>query len=174
MLNYYTDTELEKEILSAAESKLKGISRLFRNKKVLIAEGKRKEIFLLSPELFETYQKIKSKKHPFSAGFFFGEYSSGNLKFSLEAVYEYAKFSDYHKIKINRKFEQKFLYGRNPGSDVVTSYDPGLSRGDTAVVCNALNEALGIGVITGELKSKRKTRAIKNIMDRGWYLRHRE
>ena len=106
MLRYYSDAKEEKRIKDLAETRLKGISRLFKNKRMLIAEGQRKEIFLVSEEMFRTYKKIKNQKHPFSIGFFFGEYNSKELKFSLEAVYEYAKISDYHKVIINRKFEQ--------------------------------------------------------------------
>ena len=174
MLNYYLDSKEEKEIQKISESQFKGISKLFKDMKIIFSEGERKEIFLVSEKLFDTYKKIKKKKHPFSIGFYFGEVDKGEIKFSFESIDKYAKYSDFHKIVINRKFEQKFLHGRNPHNQSVVSYDTNLKKGDTAIICNSLNEALGMGVVTGDFDSKKRIQVVKNIMDLGWFLRHKE
>lgn len=174
MLNYYSDKTEEAHLKKLAESKLSGISKLFGNKKMLIAEGARKEIFLVSNELFEAYQRMKEKKHPYSIGFFFGEYSGDELKFSLPAITEYAKISSFHNVVIHRNAEQKFLFGRNLNSEVIVDYDKSLQLGDTAVICNQHNEALGLGTVTGDFKSETRVQVIKTHADLGLYLRNRE
>lgn len=172
MLNYYSDPKEEQAIKEWAESKLSGISKLFEKQKVLISQGDHKEIFFVSDELMQVYKKMKDK-HPFSIGFFFGEIGKG-IGFSIETIQRYANITDNHKVVINRRFEQKFLHGRNPSSETVISFDPELKLGDFAVVCNSLDEALGFGIVTGDFRSRTRTQVIKNKMDRGWYLRHRE
>jgi len=173
MLNYYSDAAEEKKIKQLAESRLRGISKLFDDKHVVIAEGERKEIFLVSAALFKAYKQMKSK-HPFSLGLFFGELNGSELKFGLPAIEEYAKLSSYHKVIVHKNAEQKFLFGRNLHSEVIVSYDKALKLGDTAVICNQNNEALGLGIVTGDFKSEKRTQVIKNMMDLGWYLRHKE
>lgn len=174
MLNYYSDKAEEAEIRKLAESRLKGISKLFNNKKMLIAEGERKEIFIVSNELFEIYQRMKEKKHPYSIGFYFGEYTGKDIKFSLPAITEYAKLTDYHKVTIHRNAEQKFLYGRNLHNEVIISFDRTLQNGDVAIICSQNNEPIGIGIVTGDFRSEKRVQVIKNMMDIGMYLRHNE
>jgi len=174
MLNYYSDKAEEAEIRKLAESRLKGISKLFNNKKMLIAEGTHKEIFLVSNELFEVYHRMKEKKHPYSIGFYFGEYNGSEIKFSIPAISEYSKISSFHKVIIHPHAEQKFLFGRNLHSEVIVSYDRTLEMGDTVVICNQNNEALGLGIVTGDFKSQTRTQVIKNITDLGEYLRNKE
>ena len=174
MLNYYSDAAEEKKIIQLAERKLKGISKLFNNRHMLIAEGERKEIFLLSDELFKVYKELEGKKHPFSVGMFFGEYVKDDLKLSLQAVTEYVRFSEHNRVLIHRDAEQKFLYGRNLHNKVIVSYDQNLKKGDTAIICTQKNEPLGIGIVTGDFASKLRVQVIKNMMDIGWYIRHKE
>jgi ribosome biogenesis protein Nip4 len=173
MLNHYFDANEAKLIRQLAESKLKGISKLFDEKHVVIAEGKHKEIFLLSSELFKVYKQLQSK-HLYSLGLFFAEYDGSELKFSLPAISEYNKISSFHKVVIHKSVEQKFLFGRNLHNEVIISYDGNLRLNDTAVICNKHNEALGLGIVTGDFKSEKRVQVIKNTMDMVLYLRNKE
>ncbi|MDD5239289.1 MAG: hypothetical protein PHH61_02375 [Candidatus Nanoarchaeia archaeon] len=173
MSNYYSNPSEERKIMKLAESKLKGISNLFHGRHVVISEGERKEIFLVSDEIFKAY-KLMVSKHPSSMGLFFGEYHNDDIRFSLPAITEYNRISDYHQVVIHRSAEQKFLYGRNLHSEVIVSYDKTLEKGDTVVVCNQKHEPLGVGIVTGDFKSKSRVQVINNLMDIGLYLRGKE
>ena len=62
--------------------------KLIQNKKLIVAEGKWTEIFLVSTELLEIFEKIHDKKQPYFLGLFLGELRNKRFKLSLEAVFE--------------------------------------------------------------------------------------
>lgn len=174
MLNYVQDKELERKAFDLADKKFKNISKLKEKQNVIFAKNQKTEIYLVSDELLKIFNIVSKSKHPYTLGFYFGEISK-DISFGFETLYKYAKKSDYHKAKISRKAEMKFLYGRDIKADQLRDYDEDLRIGDNVVVCNKSNEAIGLGVVVSNLKKARRAEVvIKNLKDRGWYLRHKE
>lgn len=174
MLIYTQDDEEVKEALDSADAKFKDLSKLKGGSEVIIAKDTRKEVYFVSNKLMKLFKIIQPKKHPYTIGFYFGELQK-EFKPSFEALYKYAKVSDHHKVVISRKEEMRFLYGRDIRASQIRKYDKSLGIGDEMIICNKSNEALGTGVLVSDIKTaKRSDRIIKNTMDRGWYLRHKE
>jgi ribosome biogenesis protein Nip4 len=150
--------------------------KLIQYKKLIVAEGKWTEIFLVSTELLEIFKKIHDKKQPYFLGLFLGELRNKRFKLSLEAVFEIANFTS-HKIQLTMKGAQKLLYGRDiTFSDIDINkiwYDA--RKGDYAILLDENGFPIGLGKILHDFAKMQKKPSnkicIKNIIDRGWYLR---
>jgi len=175
MLKFYEDEQEARELLKQADVKLNGISGLKEGYNIVIAADERKEIYFVPKQVYDVYKRIKPYKNPYTFGFFFGEYKT-QIILSLESLYKFAKKSEFHKAIISEPAETPFLFGKDLIAAAIKKYDTSIRKGDLVVVCDQYNEALGIGEavldFSGHLSGKRI--AIRNVMDRGWYLRHKE
>ena len=79
---------------------------------------------------------------------------------SLEFAFKIAKNATKNKIKVNKKGENLFLYGRDVFEENIIKGDPKKGK---KLVLNRENECLGIGFWNGKI--------LKNIKDRGMFLR---
>lgn len=171
MRRYYTSKEEENEVLKLADEKLPGSSNLAKDKRVIFSHGKTKEVFLVSDELFKSYERIKPR-HPYSLGFFFGE-QTRTFNPSLSTASEYAKSFSSNKITITQKAEQHFLYGNNLEKQMLLSISPGLKKSSIVVVCNERGEALGLGVLTVNPEEAQPGKLfVRNIKNISAYLRN--
>lgn len=174
MLNYIHGGSEARKALDLADKRLPGISKLAAGKEVLIAADETKEIYFVSHELFKIYEILSKQKHPYTIGFYFGKINHV-FEPSFGALSKYVKISEYHKVVISRKAEMKFLYGRDVKADQLRKFDKELKKDNEVIVCNKSGEAIGLGRLLLDPKSaKRADVVIKNTMDLGWYLRHKE
>uniref|UniRef100_A9A8S5 60S ribosome subunit biogenesis protein NIP7 n=1 Tax=Methanococcus maripaludis (strain C6 / ATCC BAA-1332) TaxID=444158 RepID=A9A8S5_METM6 len=130
-------------------------------KNFLLLRGKSKNVVYVSSKVLES---LKNHKDIYSVGINVGELEeiSGKEKFlpSLEGINLVSKYIEKNYARVNEKGESLFLYERDVFD---TSIIEVVGDGKVAVF-NENKELLGIGKYNGKL--------IKNIMDRGWYLRH--
>jgi NOL1/NOP2/fmu family ribosome biogenesis protein len=83
-----------------------------------------------------------------------------------------AKHSKSQTLRVSDHAAQLFLYGRNVLGDSIEWADRSLAKGDACIVCNSRGEALGIGMVVGNLKGARE--AVKPVHDLGTYLRDQD
>ncbi len=141
-------------------------------KQLLVGEGERKEIFLVPKNVFSVFKQISSVRMPFFLGLFLGELTKGDFKLSLEGAYVVAKKCKKKWIIVSDKGEILFLYGRDIMRGSIIKWDPSIRKGDRVVIMNRRGEALGVGrVVKGLKKAKNTDIVVKNLIDRGWYLR---
>lgn len=136
------------------------LGAVLKDKVVLAAFGGRREIFITGKGTYKILDAMK--KNPYFAGLFIGETKNGRFIPSLEGATLMAPHTK-KKIVVNKKAEQLVLYGRDVLLKSVLDSPGGLSSGDTYLIVNERDELLGIGRIENDV--------IKNLMDRGWYLR---
>lgn len=127
-----------------------------KDKVILIGEAARREVFITTKEVYKTLKKIK--KEPYTVGIIIGEFRRNKFFPSLEGV----KFAKYKKIYVNDKAEQLVLYGRDVFPNSIIKGEK-LKPEEKCIIANKKGEILAIGKVE---KDK-----IKNIIDRGWYLR---
>ena len=139
--------------------KLESFARQFADISFPNAVRHGRKYFDVSPDLLALSEKINSDL--FSIGVFLGE-DKGRFMPSLALLEMLARKST-HKVFLNKKAEWLFLCGR----DVL---EQGISRCDTepglVLVQNELDENLGYGLL-----SKKENLMVKNILDRGDFLR---
>jgi 60S ribosome subunit biogenesis protein NIP7 len=138
----------------------------FKFENLYVLEDKEKyEVIYANREVLEC---LKNLKNIYGAGISFGSFEikrSGNeykIKFSISL--EGMSFISNDVIKnyvvVNKKGETLFLYGR----DVFKSSILEINGGGKVAVFNKNKELLGVGNYGGG-------DIIKNIIDKGWYLR---
>jgi len=125
------------------------------NEVIIVIEGKNKEYYDMSEELF----KLISFQ-PYSAGRFLGHYKHGMLIPSFELMQEYVDRFDDDYITINSKAEQLFIYGRDIFESSIVSKK---GKGPLFIVCNKNKEVIGL--------AKESEKIFKNLTDIGLFLR---
>ena len=83
-----------------------------------------------------------------------------------------AAHSKSQTLRLTEHAARLFLYGRNVLGDSIVWADRSLQKGDACIVCNARGEAMGLGLVVGNLKGPRE--AVKPIHDLGTYLRDQD
>jgi len=149
---------------------LPGVTRLFDNKKIIVAKTNKEKIYLLSKEVYNVYKKMK--KQPYSVGFFFAEISDV-VRFSLGVADKYTKLRK--KTVVVTKFgEEKFLYKRNLMKKHIVKFTDDIKEGDMVVVVNQKGDALGFGKALFSAKdvSRKSGALVKNISDKGFFVKH--
>lgn len=131
--------------------------------KMYVLEGKRRELFLLSDEIYKYIKKIE--RHPFCVGLYLGEIKGRKCTPSLQLIVNFGKFAK-KKIYVKEKGEILFTMGRDILEESLLKEVGNPKEGEEVFVLNERNECLGIA---------RKEKGIyKNVLDIGWYIRHGE
>ena len=147
----------------------KAVKQFLKKYHLLLAKGRRVEVYLLSSALWDLYQQIQSHRHPYFLGLFLGELSQGTLQPSLHVLAHLAEsMKDSVKVVTNPDGEQQFLYGHQLESQHIRQLPSNVNKMTKLLVVNEHHEGLGYGQLktaqTGEPN-------IKNQRDLGWYLR---
>ncbi len=121
--------------------------------------------YLASNDLIDLSRLTNNQ--PDSLGVLLGEDKKDRFYPSLALIGILSKVSD-KKVFIDSKSEWLFLCGRDimAGSVMKSNSSSGM-----VLVQNEKGENLGLGKIVGKIGSPQKTIVIKNIIDRGDYLR---
>jgi|Deesub1362A_J573_1020465.scaffolds.fasta_scaffold00098_22 ribosome biogenesis protein Nip4 len=153
---------LEREVIrKAGKDYGLNVDTALKGKKLIISSG-RKEVFATNKLTVKIIEKMN--KEPYCAGLFIGEIRKNRFELSLEGAYLFAPFAN-KKIIIDDKAEQLVLYGRDVFSNSIVS-SPKLKEGERCIILNKFGDALAIGEVKGGTQV-----SIRNIKDRGWYLR---
>ncbi|MFX0079056.1 MAG: NIP7 N-terminal domain-related protein [Candidatus Hermodarchaeota archaeon] len=147
----------------------KAVKQFLKKYCLLLAKGRRVEVYLLSSTLWDLYQQIHSHRHPYFLGLFLGELSQGTLQPSLHVLAHLAEsMKDSVRVVTNQDGEQQFLYGHQLKPQHITELPSNANKMTKLLVVNEHHEGLGYGQLkttqTGEPR-------IKNQRDLGWYLR---
>jgi len=145
-----------RKITKGEAEKVKEELSIPKSKVILIGEAERREVFITTKEVYKTLKKIN--KEPYTVGVIIGEFRRNKFFPNLEG----AKFAKYKKIYVNDKAEQLVLYGRDVFPNSIIKGEK-LKPKEKCIIVNKKGEILAIGKVE---KDK-----IKNIIDRGWYLR---
>lgn len=170
-LTYDTPTSEEKQRIAEG---LKGylpssaVANLFRRRRLVVARGRRSEVFLVSASLWRLYQAIRLHRHPYFVGLYLGELHGGSFEPSLHVLHRLAEAAGMDvKVTVTRGGEQRFLYGHDLNTDHLAATPPTGEEKRPVLVVNRRGEGLGYGYLS---RSGGK-RVLKNRRDLGWYLR---
>jgi ribosome biogenesis protein Nip4 len=141
---------------------------------IVIALGKRSELFLVPDRVMEVFKHTQGKRNPYCLGFYLGDLKDNELLLSIEGLSLSSSFTK-KKVKVTDKGEQAVLYGRNLTRALLDHFSASISRGDRVVIVNRLDETLALGkalVDSSRFQDVDVNKyVIENIVDRGWYLR---
>lgn len=139
------------------------MDRALKGRKVLVAQGGRREVFLASRRACRTLAAMG--REPYFAGLYIGEVRKGNFVLGLEGAALIGR--EARRVYVSDEAEQLVLYGRDVFSKSVTKAVGEPRQGDRCLIVNSRSEVIGIG----RFKGPREEVSIENVLDRGWYLR---
>lgn len=154
--------------------KFRDFERIITPFKIIVAEGNWKEILFVSDRMFKTFQDFKDFRNPYFMGFNFGDIAKGKFKISLEGITFISEYIE-EKTILSSSGEKKVLYGRNLTKKDLRSFPSQIQKNDMSILINEDQEVLALGkylVDKEEIENLEGNQIIlKNIMDKGWYLR---
>ncbi|MHA1265153.1 MAG: hypothetical protein ACTSRS_07975 [Candidatus Helarchaeota archaeon] len=153
---------------------LTGIQNLIDPDNLIISEGRWKEVFLVTSNLREIFNEIRNVRNPYLIGLYFGDISEGHFRISLAGITEIAKYVAY-KTVLTDQGEKKVLYGRNLQKKDIAQMPSVVIKGNLSILINRKEDVLALGKYLFNRQEiehlEMKTIIIKNIIDKGWYLR---
>ncbi|MBD3230484.1 MAG: hypothetical protein GF329_20055 [Candidatus Lokiarchaeota archaeon] len=137
----------------------------------LVGEKYRKEVFLVSHEIYDLYQDLKDYKNPYCLGAHLGNMRGNKFVLTLNGIDAISGFTN-KKIMLNQKGELRFIYGKSLNSKHIKKIYSDFNRGNEMIIINRLGEVIGLGKSLVPIKSPLKKKIkINNRLDLGWYLR---
>ncbi len=166
MIKFRPINNEEKEVLKTLGEEFEvDIEQVFKDKMILVGEGKRKEVFITNKATNKQLNRMQGM--PYFAGLYIGDIKGKKFLLGLEGANIISKYCN-KKVVVDKKTEQLVLYGRDIFSKSVRHLYKEADVGNRILIVNENNECLGIGVLNkGDV-------LVKNIIDRGWYLRKGE
>lgn len=138
------------------------IDEIIGDKTLLMSLEGRCEIFATTPQVVQVLEGLG--RNPYSVGLYIGEIKGGRFFLGLEGASLIAPHTT-KRVIVNENAEQLFLYGRDVFYNSIVDFSA-CKRGDRCLIVNTKSELLGIGKVEKDM--------VKNLMDRGWYLRKGE
>jgi ribosome biogenesis protein Nip4 len=149
-------------------------SKVIGDTEVVVARGKRTEIFLAPSEIMSVFRRTQAKRNPYCLGVYLGDITNDDFLLSIEGATLCTKHTK-RRVRVTDKGEQVVLYGRDLTRALVGHFPPFINKGEKVVVINKLDETLALGkaLVDGNryIDVDEKELVVENILDRGWYLR---
>jgi len=154
------------------------VREFFNGKHILVARAKRLEVFLVTDRMLELIVKIKKVgREPYCTGVFIGilREKRGRLTFrpSLDVMERLFQKAKMNAVIVTAKAEQLVLYGRDVLVEGVLDILPPIR--EYTLIVNENLEVLALGKPIYKPEKWKvldpKTPVVKNLIDKGWYLR---
>ncbi len=142
----------------------------------VVAEGPRTETYLAPRDVAASLELLLMVRMPYSLGLFAGGVEHGELQISLELASKLFYFLPSRKIVLLRdEAEQPVLYGRDVLAGSIHRLERNLRRAELVVLANRAKEILALGELLADADELKhmppQQRVIRNLIDKGWYLR---
>jgi ribosome biogenesis protein Nip4 len=148
--------------------------KLIANFDLIIVVGNWKEVLLVPNQLTRIFQEFKKYRNPYFMGIYFGDLKRERFRISLEGI---TLLSDSVKEKtiLTEAGERKILYGRDLSKQDLSYIPSNIQKNNFSILINENQEVLALGKYLfnkGEIETVENKRIIlKNVKDKGWYLR---
>ena len=141
---------------------------------IILAIGKWKEVLLISDQMMRIFQELKEYRNPYFMGTYFGDISKKRFRISLEGVTLLSDFME-EKTVLTDSGEQSVLYERDLTVEDVMSIPPNIQNNNLSILVNKNKEVVALGRYLFDREEimtfNRERKIIKNVIDKGWYLR---
>lgn len=147
-----------------------GVYDFFQDKQVLVADGERRTVCLVSPMVKDLALSLDS----FQTGLVIGDLKK-NLSLTIAGASLFAsKTTDMeYYVTVSDTAEQLVLYGRDVMGDSILSVADTLKENELVIILNLRREAIGVGRtrFPGHLMQQNSKITMTTIADAGLYLR---
>ncbi len=132
------------------------------------------EIQRMNRELYDFISHMEKRYKQIVAGVHIGNIKDFQFRITLGGALAIGNLETSNKVKLTEKGEKRFLYGRDLHEQdlVERKIEPDL-LGKVVVICNRKGNVLGMGEYQPKMGSPKSqySRVIRQIVDRGWFLR---
>lgn len=151
-------------------------SQLQENWSWVVAEGPRTEAYLTPPEVASSLEKLLKNRMPYSLGLFAGGVERERLQVSLElASYFAGILPDRKLVTLKNEAEQPVLYGRDVLAGSIQHIEKTVRKRELIALTSQQEEILALGEMLADAQDLQRAapnqRVIRNLIDKGWYLR---
>jgi len=144
-----------------------GLFDYFKEKNLLVREGKVREIFMMTDDA----KDLALKKDPYLAGTKLYELRK-HVSLALEGAHIFAENTSKKKIVVTDQAEALVLYGRDVFGQSIIEHTNDFEENEIVLITNSYGDAIGIGRTRYHSdRIQRQGVTVTNIADRGWYLR---
>lgn len=154
--------------------KIQNFEKIIANYEIISMRGRWIEILLVSEDLLQIFQTLKNFRNPYFLGIHFGDLKGKKFKIGLEGITLIAKYVEEKSI-LTEKGEKKVLYGRDLRKKDLFDIPIYIKKDDLSILTNKDGDILGLGKYLfhrEEIENLSENMMIlKNIIDKGWYLR---
>ena len=139
----------------------------FKDKNLLVREGKVREIFIMT----DGAKELVLKKDPYLVGIKLGELRK-HVSLGLEGAQIFAENASKKKIVVTDQAEALVLYGRDVFGQSIIKHTNDFGENEIVLITSRYGDAIGIGRTRYRAdKIQKQGVTVTNVADRGWYLR---
>jgi len=111
-IDFHLASDNEKETIMSKVDRMLGdgvASNTIGKLRIVLASGKRIELFLVTSELVNAFMKTRGKRNPYCLGVYFGDLLNNELLLSIEGATLCSTFT-HQKVMLSSNGEQAVLY----------------------------------------------------------------
>ena len=138
-------------------------------------------IYLITEEINKVLKRFQQTIDIISAGIYLGFIVRGKFFLSLEGAEILLKeelVPEQRFIKVNKEGEKAILYGNPIEKKMILDPCSNLKKNSLILIFNRLNELIALGNVVVELENfeifNERDILIKNLVDKGYYLRRKQ
>ena len=138
-------------------------------------------IYLITEEINKVLKRFQQTIDIISAGIYLGFIVRGKFFLSLEGAEILLKeelVPEQRFIKVNKEGEKAILYGNQIEKKMILDPSSNLKKNSLILIFNQLNELIALGNVVVELENfeifNERDILIKNLVDKGYYLRRKQ
>ena len=138
-------------------------------------------IYLITEEINKILKRFQQTVDIISAGIYLGFIVRGKFFLSLEGAEILLKeelVPEQRFIKVNKEGEKAILYGNQIEKRMILDPSSNLKKNSLILIFNQLNELIALGNVVVELENfeifNERDILIKNLVDKGYYLRRKQ
>ena len=138
-------------------------------------------IYLITEEINKVLKRFQQTIDIISAGIYLGFIVRGKFFLSLEGAEILLKeelVPEQRFIKVNKEGEKAILYGNQIEKRMILDPSSNLKKNSLILIFNQLNELIALGNVVVELENfeifNERDILIKNLVDKGYYLRRKQ
>jgi len=165
--------ELVKNHVNASFT-LQDFGKIVANYEIILMVGKWIEVLLVSNQMVKIFKELKNFRNPYFMGVYFGDIKRNKFKISLEGITFIAQYIDDKSI-LSESGEKKVLYGRDLTKSDLFYIPKQIKKDERSILINKKEEVLALGKYLFDRKKigtlGDQEKIIKNVIDKGWYLR---
>ena len=169
----YNELQIIRDMLQQV-FKIRDCAPLLAQREIIVGVGKWKDVLLVSDNLKKVFLELKEYRNPYFMGVHFGEIKNDAFKISLEGITLFAKYIK-EKTILTESGEKRVLYGRDLTKLDIHYIPKKVQKNDLSVLVNDKEEVLALGKYLFNREEiqfiDNNQKIVKNIVDKGWYLR---